>query len=114
MPPEFRRIEYFVGGTVPVKALIPTDESDANPNPEATATPFTTWQEQQEIQKGNSNSANPSSESEKNDGQKNLTLMICPTSGMRATLYCPTKRPETFIEGSEPKEFCPFHTKPPN
>ena len=29
VPPEFRHIEYFVGGTVPIKALIPTDESDA-------------------------------------------------------------------------------------
>ncbi len=113
VPTEFRRIEYFVGGTVPNKALIPTDETDTDAKPEATATPFTTWQEQQ-MQKGNSNSANPSSELEKDGVQKNLTVMICPTSGMRATLYCPTKRPETFVEGGEPKELCPFHTKPPN
>ncbi len=113
VPPEFRRIEYFVGGTVPVKALIPADETDANPNPEATATPFTTW-EQQQMQKGNANTANPSSEVERSGIQKNMTVMICPTSGMRATLYCPTKRPETFVEGSEPKEFCPFHTQPPD
>ncbi len=116
VPPEFRRIEYFVGGTVPVKALIPTDESETetNPKPEATATPFTTWEESQNMSKGNSNSNKPPNEIEQNGIKKNVTVMICPTSGLRATLYCPTKRPETFVEGSEPKEFCPFHTKPPD
>lgn len=116
VPAEFRRIEYFVGGTVPLKALIPTNESETDPNakPEATATPFTTWQESQEMQKGNSNTAKPPTELERNGIQKNVTVMICPTSGMRATIYCPIKKPETFVEGSEPKEFCPLHTKPPN
>ena len=116
IPPEFLRVEYFVGGTVPIRAMIPTDETDLDPNanPEATATPFTTWQESQEINKGNSNSAKPPNELEKNGVQKNLTLMICPTSGLRATIYCPIKNPETFVPGSEPKELCPFHTKPPN
>ena len=115
VPSEFRRIEYFVGGTVPNKAFLPTDETGDDPNakPEATATPFTTWQEQQ-MSKGNPNSQNQSPEPEKNDAQKNLTIMICPTTGFRATLYCPVRKPETFIPGSEPNEFCPFHTKPPN
>ncbi|MGI8883946.1 MAG: transglycosylase domain-containing protein, partial [Pyrinomonadaceae bacterium] len=116
VPPEFLRVEYFVGGTVPLRAMIPTDENDLDPNanPEATATPFTTWQESQETNKENSNSAKPPPELEKNGVQKNLTLMICPTSGMRATIYCPIRKPETFIAGSEPKELCPLHTKPPN
>ena len=66
IPPEFLRVEYFVGGTVPLKAMLPTDETalDPNANPEATATPFTTWQESQEMNKGNSNSARPSTELE--------------------------------------------------
>ncbi|MEO6589873.1 MAG: PBP1A family penicillin-binding protein, partial [Pyrinomonadaceae bacterium] len=111
VPQEFRRVEYFIGGTVPIKAIIPTDESETETTakPEATATPFTTWEEQQ-IQKGNSNSTKPPTELEKNGIRKNVTLMICLTTGMRATLYCPIKRPETYVEGSEPREFCTIHT----
>lgn len=114
IPSEFRRIEYFVGGTMPSKALIPVDENEnVNAQPEATATPFTTWQEQQ-MQKGNSNSQKPRDDLEGSGIERNMTVMICPTSGLRASLYCPTKQPQTFIIGSEPKEFCPFHTQPPN
>ncbi len=115
IPQEFRRIEYFVGGTVPPPPLLPVKETDlsVNPEPEATATPFTTWQEQQ-MEKGNSNSAREPTQLEKTGVQKNITLMICPTSGMRATIYCPVKKPETFVEGSQPKEYCPLHSKPPN
>lgn len=114
VPAEFRRVEYFVGGTMPTRALIPVDENqDANPQPEATTTPFATWQEEQ-TQKGNTNSQKTPDDLEGSGVERNITVMICPTSGMRAGLYCPTKQPQTFILGSEPKEFCPFHTQPPN
>lgn len=114
VPPEFRRIEYFVSGTVPNRALVPVDEAetDADFKPDASATPFTTWQEQQ-MQKGSPNPPERPAESEKDGTQRNLVIMVCPTSGMRATLYCPAKKPETFVEGSEPKDFCAFHTRPP-
>lgn len=114
VPAEFRRVEYFVGGTMPTRALIPVDENaNVTAQPEATATPFTTWQEQQ-MQKGSSNSQKPRDDLDGSGIERNMTVMICPTSGMRAGLYCPTKQPQTFILGSEPKEFCPFHTQPPN
>ncbi|HLM03192.1 MAG TPA: PBP1A family penicillin-binding protein, partial [Pyrinomonadaceae bacterium] len=51
VPPEFRRIELFVSGTLPLK-LLPTEETNTaaeneNPTAQPTATPFQTWQEEQ-------------------------------------------------------------------
>ena len=39
----------------------------------------------------------------------NVTIMICPVSGLRATVNCPTKEAKTFRSGTEPKEFCTVH-----
>ncbi len=118
VPPEFRRVEIFVAGTVPNKALLPssddglTDEQLANPS--ATGTPFTTWQEEQQNRGTNQNSAVQPPQLLPADIQKNVTVMICPLTGMRATSNCPNKQPQTFEEGKEPKEFCTFHTRTPN
>ncbi len=116
VPAEFRRVELFVGGTVPNKILLPTeetvltDEQSAVPTP--TETPFQTWQEAQQGQRGNS--VNPPPHDDLNaDVVHNVTLMICPLTGMRATVNCPNKKPKTFIEGEQPKEFCTFHVNPP-
>jgi penicillin-binding protein 1B len=115
VPPEFRRIELFVSGTVPLK-LLPTEDLSAdaeneNANPQPTATPFQTWTEEQngkpktEISPGNSN-RQPVYE-------RSVMVMICPLSGMRATSNCPIKEAQNFKPGTEPKDFCTFHTKPP-
>ena len=116
VPAEFRRVEIFVGGTVPNKILLPTeetvltDEQSAVPTP--TETPFQTWQEAQQGQR--ENSADSSSHKDSNANVvHNITLMICPLTGMRATINCPNKQPKTFIEGEQPKEFCTFHVNPP-
>ncbi|MEZ5306569.1 MAG: PBP1A family penicillin-binding protein [Pyrinomonadaceae bacterium] len=107
VPEEFRRIEYFISGTVPNKALVPivdpTDTEKDNPDPKPT--PFTTWENASE-------GAKPDVE---NGGEtlpkvETVTLMWCPLSGDRATSNCPEKVSKVFAKGSEPKDFCRFHT----
>jgi hypothetical protein len=119
-PFEFRRVELFVLGTVPNKLLLPTNESDHrfernnNDSSESDHTPFTTWQDaQQNPNKRQSNSATEDDELEEKGFQQNITTMICPVTGMRATSNCPEKRPQTYTPGEEPKEFCTFHVYPP-
>jgi penicillin-binding protein 1B len=112
VPPEFRRIEIFIAGTVPTKTLLPSEEIDPNlqnqdTKPRGTPTPFTTWEQQQRNQNSNQNSSEddiPPVEIE-----RKVTVMICPMTGMRATINCPVKEPQTFPEGKEPKQFCTFH-----
>jgi membrane peptidoglycan carboxypeptidase len=119
VPAEFRRVELFVSGTVPNKALLPTGEEavgadiSAEPKPTATATPFTTWQEQQieEGSQANTSTKRPTPP-QPVEIARTITIMICPLTGMRATSNCPNKQPETFDDGEEPEEFCTFHVKP--
>jgi penicillin-binding protein 1B len=120
VPPEFRRVELFVVGTVPNKVLLPADEAITDTSetititPSPTNTPFTTWQDaQQNPNNRQSNSATEDDDLEEKGIRQNITVMICPVTGMRATSNCPEKRPQTFKQGEEPKEFCTFHVYPP-
>ena len=118
VPAEFRRVELFVAGTVPNKALLPTDGTnlidgeitDAAPRP--TATPFMSWEEAQQNESNKRNS-NGESDAPTSNIQRNITVMICDLTGMRATVNCPRKHPKTFKDGEEPEEFCTFHVNPP-
>ncbi len=117
VPPEFRRVELFVSGTVPNKLLLPTDEvnldiEENNEKPLPTPTPFTTWENAQQKQKGNQNSSNPEPDL-KPDIQRTVTVMICPITGMRATSNCPNPTAQSFEEGKQPRDFCTFHVNPP-
>ncbi|MDQ3062336.1 MAG: PBP1A family penicillin-binding protein, partial [Acidobacteriota bacterium] len=116
VPAEFRRVELFVSGTVPNKILLPTDEANLieseTTEPSPTVTPFTNLEEAPREPRNNQNSTVNNEVSEP-DLVQNITLMICPLTGMRATINCPNKKPQTFIEGEQPKDFCPFHVKPP-
>lgn len=115
VPAEFRRIELFVGGTVPNKTVIQLDESypDENqtgePNPSPTPTPISgTWEDKQ----SNSNSGRdspPIGSNPPDEAAGFITVLICPTSAMRATVNCPKRELKSFREGSEPKDFCTFH-----
>ncbi len=106
VPAEFRRIELFIGGTLPNKSLIeqPTEIDDGTGKPTPSPTPITeSWQDAAEP---------PASQSGKrlaSDGVGSVTIMICPLTEMRATIKCPEKRAKTIPGGSEPKEFCSFH-----
>ena len=111
IPPEFRRVELFVIGTVPNKTLLPTvdtltDIDKAAPTP--SETPFQTWQDAQQNNQ-NRPKLTPDDDIPKAEVVQNITVMVCPLTGMRATANCPDKHPETFKKGEEPQEFCTFH-----
>ena len=115
VPPEFRRIELFVSGTVPLK-LLPTEDLSAdaeneNSNTQPTPTPFQTWTEEQNGKPKAENS--PADANRQPVYERSVMVMICPLSGLRATSNCPIKEAQNFKPGSEPKDFCTFHTKPP-
>ncbi len=104
VPFEFRRVELFIFGTLPMKSLLPTDgTADLNP-PVPTPTPFTTWQEE-----GAGSSTPLPAEKKNGDLESKVTVMICPLSGMRATVNCPEKESKVFSQKQEPKEFCNLH-----
>lgn len=104
VPPEFRRVELFIYGTLPAKTLLPADDLDAN-KPTPSPTPFTTWQEE-----GTTTSTpQPRDEQRSRETGGRVTVMICPLSAMRATSNCPEKESRVFQQGQEPKEFCNLH-----
>ena len=110
IPMEFRRVELFISGTVP-KNLIPVEEVPVELptiQPEATPTPFTTWQDAQSNSKVKP-PPNSNSETSKPQVVQSITVMVCEFSGMRAMMNCPKKEVKTFKNNTEPKEFCPFH-----
>ncbi len=113
VPPEYRRVELFVIGTVPNKTLLPVNDglTDADLSaPTPSETPFQTWQDAgQSNQNPNRPTLTPDTDIPRVDVVQNITVMICPLTGMRATANCPDKVPKTFPKGEEPKDFCTFH-----
>ncbi|MEJ7624182.1 MAG: PBP1A family penicillin-binding protein [Pyrinomonadaceae bacterium] len=111
IPPEFRRIELFVAGTVPNRSLAPMvddtlAETDSTEKPTPTPGPLTeTWEQ------GAGASANSATRSSPSADQSSdwITVMICPVSALRANPDCPDKEPRSYRTGSEPKAFCPIH-----
>jgi penicillin-binding protein 1B len=111
VPAEFRRIELFIGGTMPNRMLRPEfdpDNPDGYPGrPEPNATPFTTWEEANQG-KGSANPERSAGDADPNE----VSILICPLSGKRATPNCPGKQMKLFKKGSEPKDFCDLHPAP--
>jgi penicillin-binding protein 1B len=118
VPTEFRRVELFVGGTVPTPKMVAVEEPQYDPDtgeliekptPTPKPTPVNgTWQDgveppEPEVSPGNTNRPQSST----------VSVMICPLTGMRATSNCPDRERRTFRRGTEPKEFCTFHVNPP-
>jgi penicillin-binding protein 1B len=118
VPAEFRRIELFVSGTIPTPKLIEPEEPQYDPEtgeliekptPGPQETPVdNTWQDHAEPPGSASNSADRS-----NSRTFSVVVVICPLTGMRATVNCPDQERRTFKRGSEPKDFCTFHVNPP-
>lgn len=108
VPAEFRRVELFIAGTVPSRMMLPTDEmnTEEQNRPEPTPTPFEgTWTEQ--VKPGST--PLPSNSKTDINPTARITVMVCPLSGMRATINCPNKESKVFKQGEEPREFCDFH-----
>ncbi len=119
VPPEFRRVELFIGGTVPPREMIDTsapiyDDTGLSPEPEQTHAPETTpspppvtntW----ENQENRSNNSNSSRRSSSGTERGMITVMVCPVTGMRVTSNCPYSEARTFKPGTEPKDFCTLH-----
>jgi penicillin-binding protein 1B len=116
VPPEFRRVELFISGTVPLK-LLPTEEMSAgseneDPNPQPSATPFQTWEEEQQQKKPKIEKTPGDASPQPPNYERSAMVTVCPLSGMRATSNCPTKEAQNFKAGTEPKDFCTFHAGP--
>jgi penicillin-binding protein 1B len=116
VPPEFRRTELFVAGTIPNKTMLQTGDEhlddvtyqNAEPGekPSPTPTPVDeTWQDGIEPPGNSATRKKPPSAGT----PKNISVVICPLTGMRATANCPVREAKTFRAGSEPKDFCTFH-----
>ena len=118
VPPEFRRIELFVSGTVPAQKMVPIEEPQFDPEtgepiekptPTPKPTPVNgTWQDGVEPPDPNESPSNTN-----RSQSAYITVTICPLTGMRATSNCPEHERRTFRRGTEPKDFCTFHVNPP-
>lgn len=107
VPPEFRRIELFIGGTIPNRKLLTEDEAltfDELPSP----TPIDeTWHDAIEPATNSNTNSKP-----KRPGRvptETISVNVCPITGQRVTSNCPASEPRTFRTGTEPKDFCTFH-----
>ncbi|MBC7798733.1 MAG: hypothetical protein H7Z37_17835, partial [Pyrinomonadaceae bacterium] len=120
IPPEFRRIELFINGTVPQKSLYTEtdetqtlDEQIVSPTPETTTTTTTTTSEMpDQPQPIKPNSTLEQKMLEQNPMRQttaqpsNIILQVCPITNIIAAPSCPTSRPKVFTFGTEPKQFC--------
>ncbi len=115
VPAEFRRTEVFISGTIPNRRLLGLEELEAEvllpADPAATPTPVSeTWQEQVDgLPAEAPANTNPQAEKPAPISVAGLRLTICPLTGMRASIKCPTRESKTFRDGTEPKDFCSFH-----
>lgn len=127
VPPEFRRIELFIGGTVPSRDFgvedteleetpldlpMPTDGTSppgTTGSPGTSGTPIQRMEiPMEELERQQQRSNEPASRSSGPPRDADLTVMVqvCPTSGLRAAPSCPFMSPKRFRMGSEPKESC--------
>ena len=114
VPPEFRRTELFIAGTIPNKALLTINDdgttgmppsTDAEPSP--SATPLNeTWEENAEPIPPGEPSRTPAN---RRGAAGFINVLICPVTEMRASPFCPRREPKSYRRGTEPKEICSFH-----
>lgn len=114
VPAEFRRIELFIAGTVPNRSLLAIpdeniDETGAEVRPTPSPTPLEgTWQDGSSPPETSPGGAD-TRRGPPGSSSGNVTIMVCPITGMRATVMCPDKEARAYRAGAEPKEFCSFH-----
>jgi len=120
VPSEFRRVEFFVSGTVPVAKYSSqpdqqveydpeTGEPIEHPTPTPKPTPVSgTWEDGMGPPDNDGETSN-----RKPAKNEMISVTICPLTGMRATSNCPERERRTFRRGMEPRDFCTFHVNPP-
>lgn len=106
VPAEFRRVELFIGGTIPNRHLLTEEDMSVPTDTLPTPTPIDeTLQEEME---GNSNVQNGRSRRAQS-GTQGTTVIICPLSGMRATARCPSREAKNVAGSPDLIDFCTFH-----
>lgn len=118
VPPEFRRAEIFIPGTMPSRALLQMDdetlqleEPGPNASPSPSGTPVTgVWSDGGEPPAANVQPT-PARSSRSLDTRGFVNVIICPVTMMRATTNCPRRESKQFPKGTEPQEFCPIHSQ---
>lgn len=122
VPAEFRRIELFVGGTIPSRVM-PASESltdvytetevpqkEEIPPGEPTPSPVSGT-----LPDGSEGNSNSNRRPDRQDVRpRDISVAICPISEMRATANCPNRELRSYRAGNEPRDFCTFHVTPPN
>ncbi len=116
VPAEFRRVELFISGTMPNKALISVEDDllledpggTGTQTPTPSSTPITeTWSGE-----GPAVSVQPTPRPGRAiDSRGFVNVIVCPVTMMRATINCPRRETKQFPNGTEPKEFCPIHSQ---
>jgi membrane peptidoglycan carboxypeptidase len=117
VPPEFRRIELFISGTIPTPKSIAPDEDfvydpetgQTIPRESPTASPSPLGETRQDDEDS------PDDEDSERDNVRRemISVSICTLTGMRATSNCPERSRNMYRRGTEPKDFCTFHVNPP-
>lgn len=118
VPAEFRRVELFIGGTIPNRTMLQADTDNLDeiyaepppggvqPYPGPTATPpDEIWQDNAEPNRNSSTR----SRTDESGRQNRISVAVCPLTGMRANVNCPKSEARTFQKGTEPLDFCTFH-----
>ncbi|MBX3243893.1 MAG: PBP1A family penicillin-binding protein [Acidobacteria bacterium] len=110
VPPEFRRNEIFISGTIPNRKLLDEEEMDglASGTENQGTGSVEPWVESIE------GVPRPSPQARQPDDVKgktleNIVVSICPQSGLKSKDSCPTKRMATFGSGLEPRFYCNIH-----
>ncbi|MEP7075499.1 MAG: PBP1A family penicillin-binding protein [Acidobacteriota bacterium] len=120
VPPEFRRVELFVAGTIPLMSMkdenteLPPDEPLPTDSPEQQETPGPTPSDlpvNGTLGDNHDTVANKQAQRPRRAGEdaKMVIVAICPISGLRATAKCPQREARSFRAGTEPTEFCNIH-----
>ncbi|MBX3290468.1 MAG: PBP1A family penicillin-binding protein [Acidobacteria bacterium] len=111
VPPQFRRTELFISGTIPNRKLLDEEEierlaTDSDPQGTNKIEP---WVENVE----GSPPPLPPKSGQANDSKakalENIVVSICPQSGQKSKDSCPIKRMATFGSGLEPRFYCNIH-----
>ena len=111
VPPEFRRTEIFISGTIPNRKLLEEDELDQLALGDGLGDPakIEPWVESVEGRPTPLTTPTGSGEQPAPKTFENVVVSICSQSGLKSKSSCPVKRVATYGSGLEPKAYCNIH-----